>query len=75
MDVLGFGIASHCPSLTERWMRKLLQQGVRWDTAVLMIDAGDSWDEKEIQPFLEGRMKTRKKIPRNLCDSAGTSTA
>ena len=61
VDVLGLGIASHCPSLTERWMRKLIREGLRWDMAVLMIDAGDSWDEKEVQPFLGGRTKPRKK--------------
>lgn len=65
VDVLGFGISSHCPSLTERWMRKLIREGVRWDLAVLMIDPGDSWDEKEIQPFLEGRTIARiKNVPK-----------
>jgi hypothetical protein len=67
VDVLGFGISSHCPSLTERWMRKLIREGVRWDLAVLMIDPGDSWDEKEIQPFLEGRTTARtKNVPKFL---------
>ena len=67
VDVLGFGIASHCPSLTERWMRKLIREGVRWDLAVLMIDPGDSWDEKEVKPFLAGRTTARtKNVPKFL---------
>lgn len=61
IDVLGFGISSHCPSLTERWMRKLIREGVRWDLAVLMIDPGDSFDEKEAALFLEGKSTARKK--------------
>ena len=64
VDVLGFGIASHCPSLTERWMRKLLREGVRWNQAVLLIDSGDSFDELEVKAFLEGReKKVRKNVP------------
>lgn len=67
VDVQGFGISSHCPSLTERWMRKLIREGVRWDVAVLLIDPGDSYDQKEVQPFLEGRDIPRKKnTPRFL---------
>ena len=65
VDVLGFGIASHCPSLTERWMQKLIREGVRWDLAVLLIDPGDSFDEKDVRPFLEGRKKKiRKNVPK-----------
>ena len=64
VDVLGFGIASHCPSLTERWMRKLLGEGVRWNLAILLIDPGDSFDEQEVKAFLEGReRKVRKNVP------------
>lgn len=61
VDVLGFGISSHCPSLTERWMRKLIREGVRWDLAVLLIDSGDSYDENEVKSFLEGRSTARRK--------------
>ena len=61
VDVLGFGISSHCPSLAERWMAKLIREGVRWDLALLLIDPGDSFDEKEMKPFLEGRATRRKK--------------
>ena len=60
LDVLGFGVSSHCPSLTERWMRKLIRDGVRWDLALLLIDPGDSYDEKEVRSFLEGRTNIRK---------------
>jgi len=64
VDVLGFGISSHCPSLTERWMRKLIREGVRWNQAILMIDSGDSFDEREVKAFLEGReRKVRKNVP------------
>jgi hypothetical protein len=64
VDVLGFGIASHCPSLTERWMRRLLAKGVHWDLAVLLIDPGDFYDEMDVRPFLEGHKKmTRKDSP------------
>lgn len=61
VEVLGFGIASHCPSLTERWMKKLIRDGIRWDLAILLIDPGDSYDEKEVKAFLEGRTNRRKK--------------
>jgi lysophospholipase L1-like esterase len=61
VDVLGFGISSHCPSLTERWMQKLIREGVRWNTALLLIDPGDSYDEHEVKPFLEGRKTMRRK--------------
>jgi len=61
VEVLGFGISSHCPSLTERWMKKLIREGVHWDTALLLIDPGDSYDEKEVKPFLEGRKTMRRK--------------
>lgn len=65
VDVLGFGISSYCPTLVERWMRKLVREGVRWDLAVLLIDPGDSFDEKDLKPFLEGRVVRRQKdIPR-----------
>ncbi|NBR66263.1 MAG: SGNH/GDSL hydrolase family protein, partial [Actinobacteria bacterium] len=65
VDVLGFGISSHCPSLTERWMRKLLREGVRWNQAILMIDSGDSFDEREVKAFLEGReRRVRKNVPK-----------
>ena len=61
MDVLGFGISSHCPSLTERWMNKLAREGVRWDLALLFVDPGDSYDEKTVKPFLEGQVNMRRK--------------
>ena len=61
VDVLGFGISSHCPSLTELWMRKLIREGVRWDLAVLLIDSGDSYDENQAKSFLEGRSTARRK--------------
>jgi len=58
IEVLGFGVASYCPSLTEKWMHKLLVQGVRWNMAVVLIDAGDAWEEThEYKDFLEGRKK------------------
>jgi len=67
IDVLGFGISSHCPSLTERWMKKLLGQGVRWDLAIVLIDPGDSFDEKEVKPFLQGLTTMRRKnLPKFL---------
>lgn len=61
VDVLGFGISSHCPSLTERWMQKLIREGVRWDLALLLIDPGDSYDEKEVRPFLNGETTPQRK--------------
>lgn len=61
VEVLGFGISSHCPSLNERWMKKLIRKGVRWDLALLLIDPGDSYDEKEVKSFLEGRTTAKKK--------------
>ena len=64
VDVLGFGIASHCPSLTEIWMRKLIREGVKWDLALVLIDPGDSYDEEEIKPFLDGAVTQNiKNIP------------
>lgn len=67
VDVVGFGISSHCPSLTRLWMKKLLREGVRWDLALLLIDPGDSFDEIEVQPFLRGKNKpTRKNLPKFL---------
>jgi len=58
IEVLGFGVASYCPSLIEKWMCKLLMQGVRWNMAILLIDAGDAWEEThEYKDFLEGRKK------------------
>ena len=60
IEVLGFGVASYCPSLTEKWMRKLLDQGVRWDLAVVLIDAGDSWEEThDYKKFIDGQEKTK----------------
>jgi len=44
-------VSSHCPSLTERWVRKLIRDGVRWYLALLLIDPGDSYDEKETRSF------------------------
>jgi hypothetical protein len=35
--------------------------GVRWDLAVLLIDPGDSYDEKEVRSFLEGKTTARRK--------------
>ena len=61
VDVLGFGISSHCPSLTERWMKKLVRKGVRWDLVLLLIDPGDSYDEKEARPFLNGETTPQRK--------------
>jgi len=56
IEVLGFGVASFSPSLTEKWMRKLLDQGVRWDLAVVLIDAGDSWEEThDYKKFIDGQ--------------------
>ena len=64
VDVLGFGIGSHCPSLSERWMRKLIREGVRWNLVILLIDPGDSFDELEIKNFLKGNEKrARKNVP------------
>jgi len=58
IEILGFGVASYCPSLTEKWMRKLLMQGVRWNMAIVLIDAGDAWEEThEYKDFLEGQKK------------------
>jgi lysophospholipase L1-like esterase len=60
IEVLGFGVASYCPSLTEKWMRKLVDSGVRWNMAVVLIDAGDAWEEMhEYKDFIEGRQKMR----------------
>ena len=60
IEVLGFGVASYCPSLTEKWMRKLLDLGVRWNMAVVLIDAGDAWEEThEYKDFIEGRQKMK----------------
>ena len=60
IEVLGFGVVSYCPSLTEKWMRKLLESGVRWNMAVVLIDAGDAWEEThEYKDFIEGRQKMR----------------
>ena len=60
IEVLGFGVASYCPSLTEKWMRKLLESGVRWDTAVVLIDAGDAWEEThDYKDFIDGRQKMK----------------
>lgn len=61
VDVLGFGISSHCPSLTERWIQKLLREGVRWDLAVLLIDPGDSYDEMDVRSFLSGNTTMKRK--------------
>jgi len=61
VDVLGFGISSHCPSLTERWMDKLARRGVRWDLAVMLIDPGDAYDEREVAPFLQGKKAMKQK--------------
>lgn len=61
VDVLGFGISSHRPSLTERWMNKLERQGVCWNLTVMLIDPGDSYDENEIAPFLHGEKTMRRK--------------
>jgi hypothetical protein len=60
IEVLGFGVASYCPSLTEKWMRKLLESGVRWNMALVLIDAGDAWEEThDYKNFIEGRQKMR----------------
>lgn len=60
IEVLGFGVASYCPSLTEKWMRKLLESGVRWDMAVVLIDAGDAWEEThDYKDFIDGRQKMK----------------
>ena len=60
IEVLGFGVASYCPSLTEKWMRKLLEQGVRWDLAVVLIDAGDFWEEMhDYKKFIDGKEKMK----------------
>ena len=60
IEVLGFGVASYCPSLTEKWMQKLLDSGVRWNMAVVLIDAGDAWEEThEYKDFIEGRQKMK----------------
>ena len=60
IEVLGFGVASYSPSLTEKWMRKLLLEGVRWNMAVVLIDAGDAWEEThDYRDFIEGRQKMR----------------
>ena len=60
MEVLGFGVASYSPSLTEKWIRKLLLEGVRWNMAVVLIDAGDAWEEThDYKDFIEGRQKMR----------------
>lgn len=61
VDVLGFGISSHCPTLTERWVNQLMQEGVRWDLAMLLVDPGDSYDEMDILPFLSGKKKAKRK--------------
>jgi len=67
VDVAGFGISSHCPSLTRLWIKKLIREGIRWDLALLLIDPGDSFDEIEIQPFLKGEQKPiRKNRPQFL---------
>ena len=58
VNVLGFGMTSYGPSLEARWMKKLIREGVRWDTALLFIDAGDSWDEMfRYRTFLDGGLK------------------
>jgi lysophospholipase L1-like esterase len=60
IEVLGFGVASYCPSLTEKWMRKLVDSGVRWNMALVLIDAGDAWEEThDYKDFIEGRQKMR----------------
>jgi len=60
IEVLGFGVASYCPSLTAKWMGKLLDTGVRWNMAVVLIDAGDAWEEThDYKDFIEGRQKMR----------------
>ena len=60
VEVLGFGVASYCPSLTEKWMRKLLSQGVRWNLAVVLIDAGDYWEEThDYKKFIDGQEKMK----------------
>ena len=60
IEVLGFGVASYCPSLTEKWMRKLLDAGVRWNMAVVLIDAGDAWEEThDYKDFIDGRQKMK----------------
>lgn len=60
IEVLGFGVASYSPSLTEKWMRKLLQQGVRWNLAVVLIDAGDFWEEThDYQDFIDGKKQVK----------------
>jgi hypothetical protein len=60
IEVLGFGVTSYCPSLTEKWMRKLLDSGVRWNMAIVLIDAGDAWEEThEYKDFIEGRQKMK----------------
>lgn len=60
IEVLGFGVASYSPSLTEKWMRKLLQQGVRWNLALVLIDAGDFWEEThDYQDFINGKKQVK----------------
>lgn len=42
-------------------MKKLIREGVKWDLALLLIDPGDSYDEKEVQSFLESRTTAKRK--------------
>jgi hypothetical protein len=60
IEVLGLGVASYSPSLTAKWMRKLLGQGVRWNLAVVLIDAGDYWEEThDYQAFIDGKKQVK----------------
>jgi len=60
IEVLGLGVASYSPSLTAKWMRKLLGQGVRWNLAVVLIDAGDYWEEThDYQDFIDGKKQVK----------------